>query len=154
MTTAATQQTTDDTPDHPALQRIHKWERDARYPVLQNFRYPRWRVSLRAPDDAAPLFWRVKADLRALHQQIDADYQARVQDAQRQYASGDVTPNQRSLLLAEATQERATRLARIEEQYAGLDEDAALQRAHDDAQAAITGTWRDAIATYNATHPA
>ncbi len=153
MTPAATQQT-DGTTDNPALARIHKWEHDPRDAVLQNFRYPRWRVSLRAPDDAAPLFRRLKADVRALRQQIDADAQARVQDAQRQYASGDVTPNQRGHLLAEAAQERATRLARVEEQYAGLDEDAALQRVHDAAQAALTETWRDAIATYNATHPA
>ncbi len=129
------------------------WEHEPRHAVLPGFRYPRWRVSWRAPEDAAPLFRRVEADLRALHQQIDADDQARAQDAQRQYASGDVTPNQRSPLLTEAAQERATRLARVEEQY-GLDEDAALQRARDAAEAAITATWRDAIAVYDGTHAA
>jgi len=149
----STQQT--DEGEHDAsLARITPWQRDPSFAVLQNHVYPRWRVSLRASDDAVPLFRRVKADLRVIRQQIDADALARIQDAQRQYASGDVTPNQRSLLLAEAEQERATRLARVEEHYTGLDEDAALQRNHDSAQAAITATWRDAIAAYNATHAA
>lgn len=147
-------QTPDGGVDGVAACRILPWERGAGVPVIPGHTYPRLVVALEAPGAAEPLFRRMKADLRAIRQHIDAEHQARVQAAQQQYAGGDLTPNQRGHLMAEAEQEHATRLERVEGQYAALGAHAALQRAKDAAQAAIDQTWRDAIAAYHDIHAA
>jgi len=144
-----TTQETDSSEHEAALQRIAPWERDPSYPVMPNHTYPRWTVALSPPDDLMPLLRRAKTDLRALTAQSDEIYSGRLREIQQEWGAGNLTPNQRAQMLAEAAQEHAARQAHIDEAMRGLDADAARQRARDAAEQAITETWRAAIRAHN-----
>jgi len=141
------------TPEDPTGRVLpYKWERSAYYGITASSgRQPQWQVRLAAPDEAAPLFKRAKADLRALSRLNDQQHTARLEAISRRWSSGDLTPNQRAVELATATQEYAARTARIEAAFADLNEAATLERAEVAAQAAIDRTWADAMAARDAT---
>jgi len=146
MTTHTSQ--TEDTTDNPALARIAPWEADPRWGVMPNHTYPRWEVALSPPDELAPLLRRAKTDLRALTAQSDEIYTTRAREIEQAWGAGNLTPNQRAEMRAQAAQEHATRQARIDAALGGLDADTALRRARDDATRAIATTWHGEIRAY------
>jgi len=140
--------------DTPSAARVmpYTWERSGYYGITASSgRQPRWHIALRAPEGASPTFARVKADYKALTQQIDREHTTRLEAISRRWSSGDLTPNQRSEELATATQEYAIRGARIEAAFAGLDEEATLQRARLAVERAIAETWTTAMAAHDTT---
>jgi len=139
--------------DEVAAKRIVPYEYDPRLPLMSGHRYPRWRVALRPPEEAAALFKRAKADRGALLRLIDHEYAARAEALQRRWSSGKMAPNQRRVELAEADQERATRESHIERAYQDLTEAAALERVKESAQTAIDRTWAEAMAAHDTTGP-
>jgi len=141
-------QTTDGSEHDAALQRIAPWERDPRWAVMPNHTYPRWEVALSPPDELAPLLRRAKTDLRALTAQSDEIYSGRAREIEQAWGAGNLTPNQRAEMRAQAAQEHATRQARIDAALGGLDADTALRRARDDATRAIATTWHGEIRAY------
>lgn len=129
-----------------ARARVGAWQAPAGYPAIGGHRSPRFTVCLDPPEEAAALLHRAAADLRALRQQIEEDHAAALARIQAGYATGDMTPNQRTEAQATATHERAERLARVEGQMADLQPAATIERARRAAQDASAATWRAALA--------
>jgi len=142
--------------DEAAAARVvaYEWAQSGYYGVTAaSGRQPRWQVRLATPDEAAPLFKRAQTDLRALSRLIDQQHAAKVESIQRRWTSGDLTPNQRAIEMAAATQERATRESHIEQAYQDLTEAATLARAREAAERAVDATWASAIALHSTTGP-
>jgi len=146
VTTAAQQ--TDEGAHDAALARITEWQRDTSWAVIPGHTYPRWEVSLTPPDALAPPVRRARADRRALAAQSDEIYTTRAREIERAWGAGNLTPNQRGLMRAQAAQEHATRQARIDEAMSGLNADAAIERARDAAERSIATTWHGEIRAY------
>jgi len=142
--------------DEAAAARVvaYEWAQSGYYGVTAaSGRQPRWQVRLAAPDEAAPLFKRAKADLRALSRLNDQQHTARLEAISRRWSGGDLTPNQRAMEMVAAEQERATREAHIEQAYQDLTEAATLERAKESAPAAIDRTWVEAMTAHDTPGP-
>ncbi len=148
MSTTSTQHV-DQSEHTAALQRITEWQHDHSYPVVPNHTYPRWEVSLSLPEEIGLLARRAKADRRALTAQSGEIYDRSLRQIQQAWGAGDLTPNQRAQLLAEAARERAARQAHIDDAMAGMDTDAIRERATDNAWRRIAAECHAAIAAYN-----
>jgi hypothetical protein len=78
-----------------ALPRIEPARQIAAFPAIRGHRPPRLAVRLNPPENAAPLLQRVKDDYATLHAQAETTYQETVRTIQRQFAGGNMTPNER-----------------------------------------------------------
>jgi len=146
MTTAA-QQTGEGAYD-AALARITEWQRDTSLPVIPGHTYPRWEVSLTPPDALGPPVRRAGANRRALTAQSDEIYTTRAREIEQAWGAGNLTPNQRAEMRAQAAQEHATRQARLDAALGGLTTEAATQCAWDDVTRAIATTWHVVMHAY------
>lgn len=146
--TTATRQTAEGATHDGALARITEWQRDTSFGVIPGHTYPRWEVSLTPPDALAPPVRRARANRRALTAQSDEIYATRAREVEQAWGAGNLTPNQRAEMRAQAAQEHATRQARIDAALGGLNAEEAIQCARDDATRAIATTWHGEIRAY------
>jgi len=130
--------------DEAAVRRFVPYEYNPLLPLMPGHRYPRWRVRLAAPEEAAPLFRRAQADYKALSRQITADYKAELANIQGEWATGTMTPLARARRLSSAEQVRASREDQVEAAFADLTEERVRERAEESAEAAMTRVWRAA----------
>ncbi len=117
MTPAATQQTTDEMTDSPALARIRPWEPNPRWGVLPNATPPRYVVSLALTPELITLCAKVRADRRVIQRDIEAAHAARISEARAIFNGGDSTKKDLAAAIRAADAERIAR----EDRLAALD---------------------------------
>jgi len=117
MTVAATQQTTDDTADSPALARIRPWQPDPRWGVLPTATPPRYTVSLALTPELIMLCAKVRADRRVTQRDIEDAHAARISEARAIFNGGDSTKKDLAAAVHAADAERIAQEDRLEAEF-------------------------------------